>query len=232
MVSKLSQVLLFLIKEANINASILSRHTGIPTSTLNRLLQDSDVNPTVQTLKPIAEYFRVTLGQLVGEEPLDSRYLSSNGTISMLPVIAWKNITAWFNHDFSVLNDNFISSEKKFPKNSFAVLIESDEFDLFVKNGSLVIISPIDMVNISYGAMILVNIGGIISLKQFLKHDGKCYVRSLNKTLMTNKEVDEKVLILGLINEIRIEITEQKNSYSVKKYEKTDIVFNPSVKNA
>lgn len=65
---KLDQVLGLLMKEANINASQLSRNTGLAVTTIKRLCT-GDSNPTVNSLEPVARYFNVTIAQLLGIDP-------------------------------------------------------------------------------------------------------------------------------------------------------------------
>ena len=56
--------------EVHISADELARRTGIPASTIKKIRNNNSPNPTLNTLLPLAEYFAVSLGQLVGDEPL------------------------------------------------------------------------------------------------------------------------------------------------------------------
>lgn len=45
---------------------ILSAQTGVSVSNISRLKNHPNSNPTVATLKPIADYFEVSIDQLLG----------------------------------------------------------------------------------------------------------------------------------------------------------------------
>ena len=69
-VCELSKVLNKMMTESHIDAIELSRHTNIPVPTIHRLKSDRGSNPTIATLLPIANYFGVTINQLIGKEEI------------------------------------------------------------------------------------------------------------------------------------------------------------------
>lgn len=86
----------------------LSRKTGVPQSTIHRLLSGEIKESKPSTLKPIAGYFGLTLAQLQGEEPIPVRRqakLDSNtkhrehyylGTPArLIPLISWEQAANW-----------------------------------------------------------------------------------------------------------------------------------------
>lgn len=74
---RLNKILTKLMDEAHIDTAELSRHTGIPIPTINRLRIDGESNPTLTTLLPIANCFNITINQLVGEEEISPYRASS-----------------------------------------------------------------------------------------------------------------------------------------------------------
>ncbi len=71
-VPKTSIVLRKLLCDHNLNAIELSRALNIPNQTIYQLLNKDDACPKISTLLPIAKFFKITIGQLIGDEPLDS----------------------------------------------------------------------------------------------------------------------------------------------------------------
>ncbi len=68
---RLSAILNHLMAESKIDGVQLSRRTGIPVTTINRLRKnDADNNPTLSTLVPLAHFFAITVSQLIGDEPI------------------------------------------------------------------------------------------------------------------------------------------------------------------
>lgn len=66
--SSLSTNLKILMQKKHCSAAELSRQTGVPPQTLNRLLNDKTDDPRASTLKSIAHFFNITIDEL-----LDSR---------------------------------------------------------------------------------------------------------------------------------------------------------------
>lgn len=58
-------------REPDVTPSELARRTGVRQPTIHRLLEKESANPKVSTLRPLAEYYSVTLSQMYGDEPLD-----------------------------------------------------------------------------------------------------------------------------------------------------------------
>ena len=75
MSEKLSQNLNLLMAEARINAEALSRHISLPASTIKKVRNNNDSNPTLSTLTPLANYFSLTISQLIGDEPFDEEHM-------------------------------------------------------------------------------------------------------------------------------------------------------------
>lgn len=136
-----------------LNGHELTRQTGIPQQTLQRLIAGHTDDPKLSTLLPIAKKFGISLGQLVGEEPLPTIYqplvLEQNNPV---PVITLSDAITW---KFSI---------KEIYPNHWPYWINSDipvgEFAFAVKtkllknNYSLIIIDPIE--NIQEGDQVLV----------------------------------------------------------------------------
>lgn len=68
----LSDVLNFLIAENGLSQSELARKTNIPQSTINRAVTNKHLSMKVQHLTAIADYFKITVDQLVGKQDLNN----------------------------------------------------------------------------------------------------------------------------------------------------------------
>ncbi|MHC0448483.1 MAG: helix-turn-helix domain-containing protein [Candidatus Lariskella arthropodorum] len=67
---KIGEVLRSLIRIAGLNERQLCQILNIAPSTMHQLVNQPDINPRIDTLLPIAEYFNVSLEQLIGKTPL------------------------------------------------------------------------------------------------------------------------------------------------------------------
>jgi transcriptional regulator with XRE-family HTH domain len=72
-VKNLSDVLSFLMANVGIKSAELARKTGIAQPVISRLMTGITSNPQILTIKPLADFFDVTLEQLLGILPLDMK---------------------------------------------------------------------------------------------------------------------------------------------------------------
>jgi transcriptional regulator with XRE-family HTH domain len=77
-VKNLSDVLSFLMSNVGIKSAELARKTGIAQPVISRLMTGVTSNPQILTIKPIADFFDVTLEQLLGISSLDMKNYFNN----------------------------------------------------------------------------------------------------------------------------------------------------------
>ncbi len=90
--------LLFLTKKYNLSEAELSRQAGLPQATINRLLKGATDDPRASTLKSIAEFFSITVDQLLSHNLMK---VSSFDT-TRLPIYSLeqsKTILKRYNHE-------------------------------------------------------------------------------------------------------------------------------------
>src|SRR5438045_1634384 len=74
-ISDISSVLKILLNRfENMSGSELAKRTGLPISTVNRILAGSVSDPRISTLKPLANYFGITVDQLLGYTALPEEF--------------------------------------------------------------------------------------------------------------------------------------------------------------
>src|SRR5439155_6774459 len=85
-----------------INESELARRTGIGQPVVHRICSGETDNPKVATLSPIANFFAISISQLIGDEPLSTDRIP--GTFNpdaqgwrQIPLLDWEQIIAWPN---------------------------------------------------------------------------------------------------------------------------------------
>jgi len=124
-VCELSKVLNKMMTESHIDAIELSRHTNIPVPTIHRLKSDRGSNPTIATLLPIANYFGVTINQLIGKEEI---FNDSMGTFNkaarkntLIPIIPIEETAQ-------------ILQKNSYPTTSTSCEVGNDGFAIIVKH--------------------------------------------------------------------------------------------------
>jgi transcriptional regulator with XRE-family HTH domain len=98
--TKLSEILRKLLFERNMKAVDLARKVDLPQPTVHRLVTGKSTRPYKSSLKPIADYFGVTIDQLIGEEPLAKgetpktyQPIQTRDQIHNIPLLNWEQIT-------------------------------------------------------------------------------------------------------------------------------------------
>jgi transcriptional regulator with XRE-family HTH domain len=79
---RIKENLLFLTEKYNITEAELSRQANLPQATINRLLKGATDDPRASTLKSIAEFFRISVDQLLSGSLLKE----SSFDITRLPI--------------------------------------------------------------------------------------------------------------------------------------------------
>ena len=69
--STFAEILSSLMQAQKLSSSELARRTGVAQPIIYRLMNGNTCNPQILTVKPIADYFAITIDQLLGFSPLD-----------------------------------------------------------------------------------------------------------------------------------------------------------------
>lgn len=77
--------------------SELARRTDVPQPTLHRILSGATPDPRISTLRPLAHYFGVSVGQLIGDEPIVTASAANapaqtRRRFQQLPVLKWEQV--------------------------------------------------------------------------------------------------------------------------------------------
>ncbi len=92
----IKEILTLLVDLHDLNESELSRNSKVSQPTIHRLLSGATPDPRMSTLKLLAKYFQVTIGQLVGVEPLPCNEAKPHAKhLIRLPLISWEQAHQW-----------------------------------------------------------------------------------------------------------------------------------------
>jgi len=171
MFEKLSDNLNLLMAKARINASELARKTGIPASTIKKIRNRNNPNPTLTTLLPIAQCFAVTVSQLIGDETLPTGNAEKSSQKS-IPLLSWKQAIHWPNENAHL----YLSLQHPHSDKTFALKVEDEDWQGFTKE-SLLLIDPHEPVE--HRDFVIVHKEGqeISSLRQVLYDEETIYLK-------------------------------------------------------
>ena len=179
--------------DARINSSELARATGLPATTIKRIRNNTQCNPTLSTLEPIANYFSITLNELLGKHKIQPQHGST------LPLLKWSD-------DFQLAihqNDTHtINTELSLPAGSFALPIESDELHPFSKGG--VILIDCTRTPKTFDYVIIKQQGGTEAiLKKLIIESNEKYLKSLVPGIQLTP-LSELTQILGVVTQYKL----------------------------
>lgn len=204
---KLGHTLKKLLFERNIKPVELSREVQLPPATIHRLITGKSTRPYESSLKPIADFFSVSVDQLLGESPLTSELTTHNNRMRFLPLISWKNIFHFFYEQKAHIEDEQIPFLGKAGKNAFAtVLSDSSMEPQFPKNTILIFDSEQEGADRSYVLAKLED--NIFVFRQLLIDGDHQFLKPLNPDLNVFK-----MRILGKKDEIVAVLVEARHVY-------------------
>lgn len=180
---KLAQNLDNMMSNRQLSASELSRRINIPSDTIKKMRTGKNTNPTIATLKPIANYFGITVSQLIGEEPITSAncgeedYHNNQTKYASIPIIAWQDTVLWVETKYPVKKYCYVSLAT-LKNNAYALELQNSSYQLFPSD-SVIIVDP--QSDYLHGDYVLVHKAGqtVPSIKKVINDEGVYYLQSI-----------------------------------------------------
>lgn len=204
MFKKLSENLAVLMAKSRINSSELARMTGVHAATIKRIRNNEQSNPTIMTLLPIAQYFSITISELLGCEILkENNDNFCNGHFQAIPVLSWRECC-----DFRQINYERVSkkilTERLISQKGFALVVDDPEIEFFPKNALLIIDPDLTPKANDYIIVSKFNQQEAV-IKKYILDMGEVYLKSLIPGLGITPFVKEHN-ILGVIVQYKLEL--------------------------
>ena len=170
-----------LLEHHNITISELSRQTSTPKTTLFSIINDNNPDPRIQTLKPIAEFFKVTIDEL-----LSSNIQPGNkNNKKSLPIINWQDLNDYIINK-NTQNQNF-TIETTASHNSFILKTTKSMRPRFMDN-TLLVFDPDK--SAEDGDIVLINdlSDNSYTIKELYYDGTKAYLLSMNPNKIEKSE--------------------------------------------
>lgn len=170
-----------LMEHFKMSEADLCRGVNLPQTTINRLLTGQTCDPRISTLAILAQFFDISLDQIIGKEKLilNPSYNQAKG--STIPVIEWTDLQTWISHENCSECDlhHFIKTEKTLSPGSFAIKTPVACEPVFGKD-SLLIMNRLHDSKPLEGQMVLVEFSiGQYGLRQVLQEGTTHYLKRL-----------------------------------------------------
>lgn len=131
---QLSNNLSSLMKELNIDDKELSEQCHVNAGTIKKIRLGQSLNPTLETLLPIAKFFDISVSQLIGETSLAEPERSN------IPLLLWTDLETKTKD--SILIRSHLPTNVKTPPGSFATNVTIDKYDVPFKKNTTIIVNP------------------------------------------------------------------------------------------
>lgn len=120
----------------------LAHETGVPQSTLSRILSGDTTHPHRSSLEPLANFFHVSIDQLLGKEPIASlKRLGGFGPqTSAVPLLTWTQITPWLVPGATFETRETVQVDMALSEGSFAVTVEDAAMEPQFPRGAVLIV--------------------------------------------------------------------------------------------
>ncbi len=180
----------------------LARKTGIGQPVINRIINSVTTNPNVGTLSPIAAFFSISIGELIGDvvsttANISRLYVPGSKNPQQIPVISWVEALNWTGIKSIKKRHRMITTGKGVTEAAFALMME-DEVDLRFPKNSLLIVEPAK--NLKNRDYVIVKQAHhpLAILKRYIVDGGIAYLKPIDPDLKT-LELTPDFKILGVI---------------------------------
>lgn len=213
-------VIVKLMQANKIDESSLAKACKISLASLSRIKNNPDSNPTISTLRPIAEYFKITIDQLLGYSPLDldldletNTKTNTNNNINLskktrYPVINIKDINNWLQNKTAKYPINhWLSTDLQVSNHAFIINYNLDSTSSLLQNCLLFIDPKKQLSNKDLVLTYNKNLSEYLLRSLYIDDNNKQYIKPIETgnfeyvAIENNKNIN----IIGTVIETRLQ---------------------------
>lgn len=136
-----------MMADESLTETELFRRTGIGQPVIHRIASGETDNPKIATLSPIANYFNISISQLIGDDPLPEARLSGRYSRKLerwhkVPLLAWNHIPTWLSSTDPQTPARKIATDARVGENAYAVELYNTSMSPQFPQGTTLIIDP------------------------------------------------------------------------------------------
>jgi len=206
---KLSTNLKALMAELHITESELARRTGVGQPVVHRIASGETDNPKVGTLSPIANFFALSISQLIGDEPLPQNRLPGTynpGTQgwTQIPLLEWEQVLEWPNLTTLAKPTRSVSADLNLGSNAYALTLKDTTMEPRFPEGTTILVDPTIQPADRDFAVVHVDGQKLPTFKQILIDGDSIYLKPLNADFKAI-HLDKNYKFLGVVVQARMD---------------------------
>ncbi|MCD6048476.1 MAG: repressor protein [Gammaproteobacteria bacterium] len=219
---RVGDILRRLLFEKNMKVIDLARATNVPQPTLQRIATGGcSRQPQMSSLLPIAQYFSLSVDQLLGKEPIPwlnqahKKDLDEMG-VRRVPLLEWSDIMNWIlvskdaekRENFHKLRNPSILTETTVSEEAFALTIKDASMEPLFSSGCQVIFDPNKQIRDRSYVLVKLEQKEESIFRQLILDAGDRFIKPLSPDLekFRMQMLEENDMILGVL-------VESKNQY-------------------
>ncbi len=207
--TQLGTILKKLLFDRGMKPVDLAREINIPPPTIHRLVTGKSTRPYKSSLKPIADYFSITIDELIGDKAFTNDVSTkittvnpSHKVIHYLPLIFWDNIK---------INMNELNISKDIPfagnisNEAYATILNDSSMEPLFPRGSMLLFDPQKAFKDRSYVLVQINETSAPVFRQLILDLDQKYLKPLNPDLNAFKMrlLSEKDQIIAVLVEAR-----------------------------
>jgi len=135
------------MEEQDQSPTELSRQTGVGQPVIYRILSGETEDPKVGTLKAIANYFAVSISQLIGDEPLPKNRIpgthkKSTFGWSKAPLLSWEDVIKWPKNKEKFSELEYLLTDAEVSSQVFALKVKDTTMRPLFPEDTILIVDP------------------------------------------------------------------------------------------
>lgn len=207
--------LMQLMQMKDLTEAQLSREVSMAQPTVHKLMSGATTDPRISTLIPIANYFDVSIDQLLGLVPFDATLISTDRITHSsikLPILPWEHLIEYRKKlsDFTLSNwGEWVTINKPMTKESYATKIKNSSFSTPFSNNTTIVVNPsLGPFNGCYILLKSIN-SESLTIKKCLFDGGDCWLMSLIDGVQPISWNEDNWLNLGIIVETYLSLYQE-----------------------
>jgi transcriptional regulator with XRE-family HTH domain len=201
--TKLALTLKTLLGQLNLSESELARQTGVCQPVIHRMASGETDNPKIETLRPIAKFFSISLEQLIGDAPL------TNETIFHveqewfnIPLTTLKDVITWEKKQYR--HQHYAKTDIETSDKGFAIRLKDSTMYPMFPDGTLLIIEPLQ--EACHKDFVIAHLKNQpqATFKQLLVDGNTRYLKTINRDFPPQK-LSKADKIMGVMLQARID---------------------------